>query len=1306
MAGGKDIKFGHDKRPISTFTNREQNLYNYQTGEVLVDESGNPLITEQEEFFLNDATSERSTSVAFGSKPSDVYDYTKHSFVGLEQATYGVDLDSYVGSATSLPVFQRDGNVVGAGTTVVQRTSYKVPITGHPGISTFDGNVEVKTVYASGSRGEKNKIYYGDGVGIQTVVGVKLGDKITGSNIPDGTFVTKVDRGRLIVSNDINTGIQTSRLRIRRSEKAPYKVNNIIKIAEVFRETSEVSTTLLGVNRAETQLSLFSNVSSYGLDTSEFEGYSVTTGRSLSEWDQRYNQTYGKHYNAKVDEDTMESAITLESYPVPYAFPFNLTWDKIGFYDSVKFPQYKNFILFGNALYNYYTIGNGASEGWGLNWANKFLDPSIVNIVSDDVKYNMGFPDSFAAIDTWTDTWRDIKDKQFKDPNGNLFDDSAIELLIGEVFKTSNTIPGYSTTNRRFSALQSRRVFRYQPGRISGFTFGVKTSDEPVSGYRIEWGIANPTDQYMFVVYGGQLSIRRRSTIYLDEDSIARSNLDPKNTSVNIDGVFYPTIQPLIPDSDPYGDGTEFFTLDIPREKWNGDRLDGNGVSGYQIQMDRVTMWKIEFGWYGAIGARFYAYVPVNNGDARWVVVHTLVIENSVGQPCLQDSYFRLKYITDVFNTTDMRKPCFLYKYGASYYIDGGDEGTQNVYAINSGIKSTYTGVQKPIIAITPKTFMTSQVGTEIVNKKMIIPKSINITSDSLTKVQIVNVSGAPGFGHAFTPGVASTITGRDIYANFTDGNTITAINMGANDPGTPGGIDTYFYDSDVGAKLIGPGVYNYYIESVSGDAGAGSPTRNGQAAKTTATVVGYGPGTKNYPRKHSPTYSKRLLAGMSVIDSVTGLTTSLPNGGGDPAAGIGTFGYPIRLSNYETEFASDFKFTGSKIEVQFLNPESRDRWNGTGGSNWYSDFVIGLTNKTPIVSSPDILTEWEGVNWIDIETGNAGSGNTSIIPKDNILYGEHSHDFAGMNADGDESSESFDGSVIRSSRLEIDSRIPTPKGAGSGRPSLITYTVRDPITVTNITQVHTRPNSTVPGTYLVMKAGLSFPTEIDEFDGGQVAVSLVGGSVNITSATFEGDKEDYTDGDGNKVEFIKISASLGATYDGVEFNLYVRPIKMVSGDMPTKQKLYNYEPWPLYLVGKLKDNAAINGITVKETVGDFSRTITPRLYVKGNIEVTNADNEAGTLGQAPPHYREVDRLSSALYDTQDEQTLRPGVVKDTFYIGANETETVDLSKIFNPDRDSIVPDNLNVEATFFAAEKIDAGSVGQVQATVNYTEQ
>ena len=157
MAGGKDIKFGHDKRPISTYTNDDQNLYNYQTGQPLVDESGNPLITEVDEFFLNDATSERSTSVAFDGSSSSTYTYKKHSLVGVVTSTYGLDLDVYVGSATSLPVFQQDGTVVGVGTTVVQYSTYKVPITGHPGISTFDGNVEVRTTYDLGG-GERNRL--------------------------------------------------------------------------------------------------------------------------------------------------------------------------------------------------------------------------------------------------------------------------------------------------------------------------------------------------------------------------------------------------------------------------------------------------------------------------------------------------------------------------------------------------------------------------------------------------------------------------------------------------------------------------------------------------------------------------------------------------------------------------------------------------------------------------------------------------------------------------------------------------------------------------------------------------------------------------------------------------------------------------------------------------------------------------------------------------------------------------------------------------------------------------------------------
>ena len=52
MNGGKDVKFGDDKRPVSIVPSNEQNLYNIANGELLTDEFGNPLITEVDTFYL------------------------------------------------------------------------------------------------------------------------------------------------------------------------------------------------------------------------------------------------------------------------------------------------------------------------------------------------------------------------------------------------------------------------------------------------------------------------------------------------------------------------------------------------------------------------------------------------------------------------------------------------------------------------------------------------------------------------------------------------------------------------------------------------------------------------------------------------------------------------------------------------------------------------------------------------------------------------------------------------------------------------------------------------------------------------------------------------------------------------------------------------------------------------------------------------------------------------------------------------------------------------------------------------------
>lgn len=110
---------------------------------------------------------------------------------------------------------------------------------------------------------------------------------------------------------------------------------------------------------------------------------------------------------------------------------------------------------------------------------------------------------------------------------------------------------------------------------------------------------------------------------------------------------------------------------------------DLTSVSAYNVDFTKVTMWKIEFSWYGAVGAIFLCYVPVSNGEARWVRVHHIRSSNQHAVASLGNATLPITYLvhagvgsgldpassgTDIGNT--------LVKYGASYYIDGGDKGT------------------------------------------------------------------------------------------------------------------------------------------------------------------------------------------------------------------------------------------------------------------------------------------------------------------------------------------------------------------------------------------------------------------------------------------------------------------------------------------------------------------------------------------------------------------------------------------------------------------------------------------------------
>ena len=150
------------------------------------------------------------------------------------------------------------------------------------------------------------------------------------------------------------------------------------------------------------------------------------------------------------------------------------------------------------------------------------------------------------------------------------------------------------------------------------------------------------------------------------------------------------------------GSGNNVFYSDIvkdggktrfPGQAVGGD--DGTRTSLWDIDFSKVIMKKIEFSWYGAVGALFLAYVPVGNGEARWVRVHHLRASNQLKVASLGNATLPLTYTvfgggtpkqfgrsTFTASSYSGGKSLseFITKYGSSYYIDGGDRGTVKLF--------------------------------------------------------------------------------------------------------------------------------------------------------------------------------------------------------------------------------------------------------------------------------------------------------------------------------------------------------------------------------------------------------------------------------------------------------------------------------------------------------------------------------------------------------------------------------------------------------------------------------------------------
>ena len=240
----------------------------------------------------------------------------------------------------------------------------------------------------------------------------------------------------------------------------------------------------------------------------------------------------------------------------------------------------------------------------------------------------------------------------------------------------------------------------------------------------------------------------------------------------------------------------------VPRSRFSGDRLDsktdllkysdvvdtrlaGQNVpdpatgtatqdtSIWNLEFDKVTMYKIEFSWYGAVGALFLAYVPVSNGEARWVRVHHLRASNQLKVSSLGNATLPITYMSyggggpsksygydhnlrTVNFTNALGEPSYsenIVKYGASYYIDGGDRGTVKLFSHATPDNVEIYGSKR----IHPAT---GSVGAGNTN--------LNLTTANATNASqpYIEAGQAAGLGSSYYVG-AKVITGNPLDQNI-----------------------------------------------------------------------------------------------------------------------------------------------------------------------------------------------------------------------------------------------------------------------------------------------------------------------------------------------------------------------------------------------------------------------------------------------------------------------------------------------------------------------------------------------------------
>ena len=486
---------------------------------------------------------------------------------------------------------------------------------------------------------------------------------------------------------------------------------------------------------------------------------------------------------------------------------------------------------------------------------------------------------------------------------------------------------------RTYASLQSKINFPYQAGRAMDTSYGVQCSRGIANeNVVIEFGPYDNNDGYGFrILYEDgkdKLFIFRRTSSGEASGLVQRDSIPYLAGHSDLMGAN--AYEQIIEIGNSTASGYTVAT--------NGNRLDGslNGAvdvngnlttTGHKLSLfdtsltaSNLTMFRVRYSWYGASGADFWAFVPLDKspkpGIPRWVRVQSIPIGGNLQFPSLKNPdkplTFRIYRRADKTLAGNVPSAnAFLSTFGTSVSIDAGDPKPMEIFSASSGLVTLTTSNSTPALALQIKPYITSSTNTttglsvDTPNQLRAYPLQLSISSTapcSFTLLKNPTVTGnifplpvagdLSAINTATTLGTVTASTGKvcgTFYTGVNDGQTIDLTEIFA--------YNREFIGREAQAGSTTPGDTLYImVRDLIPSATINTLTSSGTTA--TATVnAGHPYKTGDYVTVTGATPTGYSLTAVVTVLSATQFTYTVASGLTTPATGTITSDLNVNIS-------------------------------------------------------------------------------------------------------------------------------------------------------------------------------------------------------------------------------------------------------------------------------------------------------------------------------------------------------------------------------------------------------------------------